>query len=148
VPALELDDGQVLTENIAILSWVADKAPKLAPTGELAPYRLLEALAFISTEIHKAFKPLFSPGSTEAEKTQAKETIGKRLGQVAGKLKGDYLFGAEAGVADAYLFTMLTWAKKNGIALPDPLPAFFDRMSSRPAVKLALHHEGLDQKAA
>jgi glutathione S-transferase len=148
VPALEFDDGQMLTENIAILSWVADQAPKLAPTGDLARFRLLEALAFISTEIHKAFKPLFSPGSTEAEKAAAKETIGKRLGQIAGRLKGDYLFGDEAGVADAYLFTMLTWATKNGVALPEPLPAFQHRMVQRPAVKLALHHEGLDQKAA
>ena len=148
VPALEFDDGQVLTENIAILSWVADKAPKLAPTGELARARLLEMLAFISTEIHKAYKPLFSPNSTDADKTTAKDAIGKRLTQIGAKLKGDYLFGAEASVADAYLFTMLTWAKKNDIALPGPLPAFFERMSQRPAVKLALHHEGLDKKAA
>jgi glutathione S-transferase len=148
VPALEFDDGQVLTENVAILSWVADQAPALAPTGDLARFRLLEILAFISTEIHKAFKPLFSPGSTDAEKAAAKETIGKRLGQIAGRLKGDYLFGDQASVADAYLFTMLTWATKNGIVLPEPLPAFQHRMVQRPAVKLALHHEGLDQKAA
>jgi glutathione S-transferase len=148
VPALEFDDGQLLTENIAILSWVADQAPQLAPTGEMARSRLLEMLAFISTEIHKAFKPLFSQGSTDAEKTAAKEVIGKRLEQIAAMLKGDYLFGPSVSVADAYLFTMLTWAKKNDIALPDNLSAFFDRMSGRPAVTLALHHEGLDQQAA
>lgn len=148
VPALEFDDGQLLTENIAILSWVTDQAPKLAPHGELAQFRLLEMLAFISTEIHKGFKPLFTQGSTDADKAAAKEAIGKRLAQVAARLTGDYLFGAEVSVADAYLFTMLTWARKSSIALPDPLPAFFDRMSHRPAVKQALHHEGLDQKAA
>src|SRR5579864_1069587 len=57
VPALEFDDGEVLTENIAILSVAADKAPALTPAGQFGRFRLLEMLAFISTEIHKAFKP-------------------------------------------------------------------------------------------
>jgi glutathione S-transferase len=148
VPALQFDDGQVLTENIAILSWVADQAPALAPKGPLARYRLLEMLAFISTEIHKGFKPFFKPGATDAEKAEAGETIGKRLKLVADNLKGDYLFGDGVSVADAYLFVMLTWAGKNALPLPDPLPAFLRRMAARPAVKLALRHEGLEQPAA
>ena len=148
VPALEFDDGQVLTENIAILSWVADQAPELAPSGEMGRYRLLEALAYISTEIHKGFKPFFRPGATDAEKADASQAIGKRLAFLADGLSRDYLFGGQVSVADIYLFVMLTWAKKNAIPLPTPLPAFFARMMARPAVQLALKHEGLEQKAA
>ena len=148
VPALEFDDGEVLTENIAILSWIADQAPKLSPAGALGRFRLLEALAYISTEIHKGFKPFFRPGATDAEKADASQAIGKRLAFLADGLSRDYLFGGQVSVADIYLFVMLTWAKKNAIPLPTPLPAFFARMMARPAVQLALKHEGLEQKAA
>jgi glutathione S-transferase len=143
VPALVLDHGDLLTENIAILSWIADKVPGLAPRGELGRYRLLEILAFVSTEIHKAFKPFFTPGATDADKGKASEAITKRLDLIAGQLDGAYLFGQEVSVADAYLFVMLNWAKKNGVEIPQPLTNYFDRMNGRPAVQLALKHEGL-----
>jgi glutathione S-transferase len=148
VPALEFDDGGVLTENIAILSVVADKAPQLTPEGRFGHFRLLEMLAYISTEIHKGFKPFFAPDSTDAEKKAAGETIGKRLGYLAERMKGDYLFGSQFTVADPYLFVMCLWAQKNGLALPNPLPAFVARMKARPAVRLALEHEGLTEAAA
>ncbi len=143
VPALALDSGETLTENIAILSWIADQAPALAPRGALGRYRLLETLAFISTEIHKAFKPFFTPGASDADKAKAGEAIAGRLRFIAGQADGGYLFGPDASVADAYLFVMLMWAKKNGVDIPPPLNAFFDRMNARPAVQLALKHEGL-----
>jgi glutathione S-transferase len=146
VPALEFDDGDVLTENIAILSVIADKAPDLLPTGPLGRFRLLEMLAFISTEIHKAFKPFFKPDATAAEKAAAADQLAKRFAYVAGQMKGDYLFG-KFTVADPYLFVMCLWAQKNGVALPDPLPAFVTRMKARPAVRLALEHEGLTEPA-
>ena len=104
-------------------------------------------LAFISTEIHKSFKPFFKPGATDAEKTQAGEQIGKRLTFLSDNLKGDYLLG-EASVADAYLFVMLMWAGKNGLSLPPALEAYAARMRARPAVRLALEHEGLGQPAS
>jgi glutathione S-transferase len=148
VPALEFDDGEVLTENVAILSVVADKAPKLTPEGRFGHVRLLEMLAFISAEIHKAFKPFFKAGATEAEKTAAAEILARRFGYLAERMQGDYLFGADLTVADCYLFTMCLWAQKNRLPLPAPLPAFVTRMKARPAVKLALHHEGLDQPQA
>jgi glutathione S-transferase len=147
VPALQFDDGQVLTENIAILSWVADQDPSLALSGPMGRYRLLETLAFLSTEIHKGFKPFFRPGASDAEKAAAAEAIGKRLAFLAANLKDDYLLGARLTVADAYLFVMCLWAQKRGIALPDPLPAFVTRMKARPAVRLALEHEGLTEAA-
>lgn len=143
VPALVLDDGELLTENIAILSWIADQAPRLMPAGALGRYRLLETLAFISTEIHKAFKPYFTPDATDADKKRAGETIARRLALIAGQLEGGYLFGADVSVADAYLFVMLTWAGKNAIEIPPALNAFAERMRARPAVQLALQHEGL-----
>jgi glutathione S-transferase len=143
VPALALDDGNVLTENIAILSWIADQAPGLAPDGPFARYRLLETLAFISTEIHKAFKPFFSAEAGEPEKAKARDAIAGRLELIAGQLEGDFLFANAFSIADAYLYVMLTWAKKVGITIADPLNAYFDLITRRPAVQLALRHEGL-----
>jgi glutathione S-transferase len=142
VPALALDGGQILTENIAILAWVADQAPRLIAPGPLGRYRTLEALAFISTEIHKAFRPFFRGGS-DADKAQAAQTIGGRLGYLSERVAGDYLFGAQLSVADAYLFVMLMWAKNQKLEVPAPLTALFARVRERPAVRLALEQEGL-----
>ena len=66
VPALVLDDGRIITENIAVLDWIADQSPALRPAGPLGRTRLLEMLAFISTEIHRAFKPLWHAGDAAA----------------------------------------------------------------------------------
>lgn len=143
VPALQLDDGQTLTENVAILSWVAERKPSLAPSGELAAQRLLEMLAFISTEIHKQFGRVFKLTS-DAEAAAARDKIGQRFQLIATMMKGDYLFGNDASVADAYLFTMLLWAQKVGVDVPQRLADFAQRMRARPAVKLALQHEGLE----
>jgi glutathione S-transferase len=142
VPALVLDDGQLLTENVAILSWVADRDPKLAPGGELGRTRLIEMLAFIATELHKPFVRCFFP-TGDAEKKAAEDIIRRRLDFLAGRLRGDYLFGSQFSVADAYLYVMLRWARMKGLDLPGPLPAFVERMNARPAVQLALQHEGL-----
>ena len=125
VPALVLDDGQLLTENVAILYWVAERAPKLAPTGELGRIRLIEMLAFIATELHKPFVRVFFPTS-DAEKEVARKMIRKRLRFPRGSARGDYLFGSACSVADAYLYVMLRWARMKELELPEPLPAFFD----------------------
>jgi glutathione S-transferase len=142
VPALVLDDGQLLTEDVAILSWVAERDPKLAPGGELGRTRLIEMLAFIATELHKLFGRFFFPTS-DVEKAAAEASIRKRLGFLASRLQDDYLFGSEFSVADAYLYVMLRWAGMKGLDLPEPLPAFVERMNARPDVRLALQHEGL-----
>ncbi len=143
VPALALDDGAVLTENVAILTWIADQSVALAPSGPLGRYRQLETLGYISSEVHKAFKPFFRPNAGDDEKADAAKTIARRLAFLGRGIDGGYLLGDRAGVADTYLFVMLTWAKKNAIDLADPLPAWFDRMLKRPAVALALKEEGL-----
>lgn len=142
VPMLEMDDGARLTENVAILSWIARREPSLAPKGDLADLRLLEMLAFISTEVHKQFGRVFKPTS-DAEAQAAREKLSQRFGLLAQMMKGDYLFGAEASVADAYLFTMLLWAEKVKLDVPQRLTDFAARMRTRPAVKLALQHEGM-----
>jgi len=142
VPALTLDSGETLSENIAILDWVAQQAPQLAPSGTMGRTHLLEALAYISTEIHKSFKPFFS-GASDADKAKAGEIITKRLQYLSDTTVGDYMFGPDVSVADCYLFVMLLWAKKNGIETPSYLDQFRDRMMARPAVVKAMTHEGL-----
>jgi glutathione S-transferase len=147
VPALVFDDGQVLTENCALLTWIADQASDLGVSGPLGRYHLLEILAYISTELHKAFRPFFSGGTDDAKKA-ASETITKRLAYLAARLKGDYLFGSRFTVADAYLFVMLTWAQKTGVPIPAALQAFQQRVAARPAVQRTLAAENPGQADA
>lgn len=142
VPALTLDSGETVTENVAILDWIAHQDPSLRPTGPMGHTHLLQTLAYISTEIHKSFKPFFANGSDE-DKKKAGETIVKRMRYLDERMEGDYLFGANASVADAYLFVMLLWAKKVGVEAPGKLGAYRDRMMQRPAVQQAMQHEGL-----
>lgn len=148
VPALELDDGATLTENIAVLNYLADRtAEKLytpAP-GSMERYRLEEWLGFITTELHKSFSPLFQ-GASGDEAQKIKEKIGKRLACADEKLNGHpFLMGERMSVADAYLFVILTWAKKKHLDIGRfaNLGAFFARMGQRPSVQRALQEEGL-----
>ena len=142
VPALTLDSGETLSENIAILDWIAQQDSKLGLPGPMGHTHLLQALAFVSTEIHKSFKPFFA-GASDADKAKASELIVKRMSYLADTMKGDYLFGSTVSVADCYLFVMLLWAKKFGVEPPAPLVAFRDRMMTLPSVQKAMHHEGL-----
>lgn len=142
VPALTLDSGETLSENIAILDWISHQDGALKPSGAMGHTHLLEALAFISTEIHKSFKPFFSGGS-DADKAKAGEMILKRMGYLADTMQGEFLFGSKVSVADCYLFVMLLWAKKNELDVPATLATFRDRMMKLPSVKTAMTHEGL-----
>jgi glutathione S-transferase len=141
VPALALDDGSILTENVALLTFLGDKAD-LTPKGA-DRYRLLEWLAFITSEVHKSFAPLFQ-GAPDDVAQKAREKILKRLGYVEEKLTGDYVMGVFSP-ADAYLYVMLRWCEKMGIdiaALPR-VAAFKARMAARPGVRAALTAEGI-----
>ncbi|MCE7798149.1 glutathione transferase GstA [Sphingobium sufflavum] len=145
VPALRLDDGEVLTENIAILSFIADKAEKLEPSGGFAHWRVLETTAFVSTELHKNFKPFFSPDSTDEAKAQAGNILGKRFALLEERL-GDrsFIVGDTLTIADCYLFVMLMWAKtKVGLTLPSRLDTYFERLKQSPSFAQALSDEGL-----
>lgn len=142
VPALTLDSGEHLSENVAILDWIADQNPRLRPHGPLGRTRLLEMLSYISAELHKAFGPMFKGGSDE-EKAAAKEQVAAKLAFVGGQLQGDYLFGTEPSVADFFLFPMLRWATAMGIAIPESLIALQGRLTARDSVQKAMSHEGL-----
>lgn len=143
VPALELDDGETVTENLAVLSLLADRHLALAPAGPLGRIRLLEMLAFISTELHKGFKPFFHRDARQEERALAGEAIASRLDFLAGRIAEHYLFGPRFTVADAYLFVTLRWAFAFGIDVPLSLRGYFERVEERPAVRRALAEEGL-----
>jgi glutathione S-transferase len=145
VPALGLDDSTLLTENIAVLSYIGAQAPALFPREGMAHWRVLEMLAFISTELHKGFKPLFNPASSEAERDEAKKALGQRFGMADGML-GDcnFIVGDSFSVADCYLFVTLFWAReKFGLDLPEALAAYYQRLRTHPPVAQALAEEGL-----
>jgi len=143
VPALVLDDGETLTENVAILDWIADQYPQLRPNGVLARARHLEMLTFISTEIHRSYRLLWLlwHAGAEPEKEKARQTIASLLTFAARQTAGDCLFGDELTVADCYLYVMLRWATKFGIPQPDALIRLQCRMEARPAVQAALARE-------
>lgn len=149
VPTLQLDGGDVLTEGPAIVQYLADQRPEsgLAPTaGTLARYRVQEWLNFISTELHKQFGPLFNPKTPAETKDMTRERIGTRFDYVAQQLEGkQFLMGADFSVADAYLFTVLSWCDYVKIDLTrwPILGEFRQRVGSRPAVQAALKAEGL-----
>jgi glutathione S-transferase len=150
VPALRLDDGQVLTENVAVLQYIADLSPaaKLAPAaGTLERYRLQEWLSFINSELHKSFTPLFSSEATEDMKTYSRNYLAKRLSYLEGAL-GDkkYLLGDQFTVADAYLFTVLGWGSHVGVDIGPKLKSYVDRVRARPHVIEAMTAEGLIKK--
>jgi glutathione S-transferase len=152
VPALLLDDGELLTENTALLPYVADLNPaaNLAPpAGTLARYRLVEWLAYINSEIHKSFTPLFLPDAPEELKQYARANLAKRVGWVAERLgTKPYLLGEQFSVADAYLFVVLSWSPHARFDLspwPD-LQRFQARVAARPHVVEALAAEGLLRK--
>jgi glutathione S-transferase len=150
VPALRLDDGQVLTENVAVLQYIADLNPaaKLAPpAGTLERYRLQEWLSFINSEVHKTFSPLFSSEATEETKTYARNYLAKRLAYLDNAL-GDntYLMGEQFTVADAYLFTVLGWGVHVAVDIGPRLKSYVDRIRARPKVIEAMTAEGLIKK--
>lgn len=142
VPALILPDGQILTENIAVLDWLSGTLPELTPQGPLGRTRQLEALAFISTEIHRAFKPMWH-GGTDRDRANASAAVTALLTLMAGTMKGDYLFGERLSVADCYLFVMLLWAERFAVEVPPVMADLRERMRARPAVRRAMTTEGL-----
>jgi glutathione S-transferase len=142
VPALLLDTGEVVTENLAILDYISNMAPEVGFDGENSRTRQLEMLAYISTELHKSFKPFFAGGS-ETDNAKASAYITRRMQYLADDASGDYLFGDRPTVADFYLFVMMRWAGKFGIEVPAPLLAARKLLEARPAVQAAMRAEGI-----
>lgn len=155
VPALRLDDDQVLSEGVAIVQYIADRAPdtKLAPAnGTLARVRLQEWLNFISTELHKGLGPFFGKSWATAEvKAAAFETLTKRLAHIERTLADGrtWLTGEDFTVADGYLvYALRSWQLFAKGELTPNLAAYWNRLLERPSVKAALEAEGLVTKKA
>jgi glutathione S-transferase len=149
VPALQLDDGRVLTEGPAIVQYLADLKPEsgLAPrAGTFERYQLMEILNYITSEVHKSFSPLFNPASSAELKEGAVTTLGKKFDWLSNFLgKKPYLLGNTFTVADAYLFTVLNWTGHVKIDLGKwpVLAEFKARVAQRPKVIEAMKEEGL-----
>ncbi len=149
VPALGLDNGELLTEGPAIVQYLADLKPGsgLAPAnGTFERSRTQEMLGYINSEIHKSYSSLFSDKTSPELRAEKLELLKRRYALVERQLAGrDYLFGETFTVADAYLFTVTRWAHYTKLDL-SPFPnvlAFQDRVAARPAVHAALKAEGL-----
>jgi len=149
VPALIMEDGKLLTEGAAIVQYVADRKPQsgLAPaSGTLERYRLMELLNYIASEIHKGYSPLFNPAITPEAKAAALATLDKKFTFLTAQLgEKPYLLGDTFTVADAYLFTVLSWSSRVGVDLGKwpALSAYVARVKSRPKVQEAMKAEGL-----
>lgn len=149
VPALQLDNGQVLTEGPAIVQYIADQKPAagLAPAaGTMERYRLQEWLNFVTAELHKSMGSMFNPAQTAEWKEAVKATLSKRLDWLSKQLEGkQYLMGETFSIADGYLFTVLTWAPHVGFDLGrwPVIQQYAARVGQRPKVVEAMKAEGL-----
>jgi glutathione S-transferase len=154
VPALELEDGSVLTEGPAIVQYLADRKPEsglVPPVGTTERYRMQEMLGYINSEIHKAYSPLFNPATPAATVDERKAYLKKRYKLIDERLAGrPYLFGDKFTAADAYLFTVTNWAGPVKLDLSEcaNLVAFQKRVSARPAVQEAMRAEKQEKQAA
>ncbi|MBX3040168.1 MAG: glutathione transferase GstA [Bdellovibrionaceae bacterium] len=156
VPALLLDDGDVLTEDAVILQMLADQKPEknLFPRfGGRDRYHAMEMMHYIATEIHKGFGPLFKAErmfeNKEARETfvnSTKDLLSSKFSYLCDVLKKKkFLLGDDYSIADAYLFTILNWSNMMSVDLtPYPeLMKFMETVRSRPAVQATLKAEGL-----
>ncbi|MES2141427.1 MAG: glutathione transferase GstA [Pseudomonadota bacterium] len=149
VPALLLDDGSLLTEGVAIVLYLADHVPNcklIAPAPNMLRYHTIEWLAYIATELHKGFSPLFNQKTPDEYKSIVRGNLEKQFNYLDLVLHdSQYLQGNSFSLADAYLFTILRWgfAMQFDINQKRCLSDYFDRVAKRPAVEAALVAEGL-----
>lgn len=148
VPLLVLDDGTTLTEANVILQYLADQKPgTLAPAfGTPARWKLMEMLAFLATEVHKGFSPLWNPATPAEVRAAAIDRLGTRFELLSKTLaKQPYLTGDKFTIADAYFFVLLNWTKIHKVDLGrwPALTEFQARVAARPAVQTTLKAEGL-----
>ncbi|MBU3077866.1 glutathione transferase GstA [Sphingomonas quercus] len=149
VPVLVLDDGGTLTESSVIVQYLADLNPAaglIPPAGDFARYKVEQWLAFIATELHKSFGPLFRPDTPEQTRATNRAHLNARLSWVDGQLAGkSFLVGETYGVADIYLWTLLGWAGHIDLDLAPyaNILRFRGEIATRPAVVRSLKEEGL-----
>ena len=155
VPAL-VDGDLTLTENVAILHYLADLHPDKQLAGDDTPRGRAEVnrwLGFINSDMHQSFKPMFSPERYVSDKSQHAELVanaGKKLRGLFELIntpltRHDWLAGATRSVSDAYLFVLLRWARAKSIDLSglDGLERFYQRMHADAGVKAAMKAEGI-----
>ena len=149
VPALQLDSGEVLTENAVVLQYLGDRSSLrevLPPLGDFRRYRVLEMVNFITTEMHKRFAFLFDHEATGEFKQFVKVGLAKKLDWIDQQLgAGPFLFGDDLTLPDTYLFVMARWTDKVLRELDrwPNLAAFYERMQHRDSVRHVLRFEGL-----
>ena len=148
VPALMLDDGEVLTEGPVIMQYIADGKPEsdlVPPCGVMARYRLQEVLGYLNSEIHKGYSPMFHPMTEDARIERRLMVQGKYAVLDARLARQPWLIGEQFTVADIYLFTLTNWAGHLDVDLSGykAVQAFQQRVFGRPAVVAALQAEGL-----
>jgi glutathione S-transferase len=147
VPALELDNGEVLTENAVVLQYLGDRAGSdvLPALGSFRRYRVLEMVNFITTELHKSFSPLFNRDAGDEIKRFFREQLRRKLDYVDDKIgQGPFALGETLTIADPYLFVMTRWTDAMlGLDNWRNLAAFRERMLERPSVRHVLRFEGL-----
>ncbi len=147
VPALKLDNGEVLTETAVIAQYLADLKPelKLAPAqGTFERYRLMEWMNFIATELHKGVGPLWNPKTPDEIKEATKVNLAKRFDYITARLQGNqYLMGNHYTVADTYFYVVMSWTKNLGLDMSKwpQLLALCERVGQRPAVQATLKKE-------
>jgi glutathione S-transferase len=153
VPALRLDDGRILNEGPSVLQYLADRKPEtgLAPAwGSIERYQLIDALNYLSTEVHKRiFYNVFNPASAEPTRAAAKALLEPTLDHLAQRLGGgEYLVGDRFTVADAYLVTILNWFGFVGVDLEKwpTIAAYRQKQLQRPAVAQAMAAEMAERK--
>jgi glutathione S-transferase len=149
VPALLLDDGELLTEGPAISQVLADLAPHarlLPPLGSRERYRVLAWLGYVNSELHKNYSPLFKPTTPDGVREEYRAHLLRRHELVEAHLAGSaFLGGDDFSIADAYLFVVSNWAAHVGVDLgaSSALQDFLRRCAQRPAVIQAMRAEGL-----
>ncbi len=146
VPALEFEDGGILTEVPVILQYIDEMVPAagLLPTSGNMRLRSLEWLNFIATEIHKSFSPLFRPSTPKAFLEPGRQHLCRRLSVVDTHLQGQrYLVKSDFSMPDAYLFTVCRWLEDQDLSIErwPALKRHFNEVLARQSVRDALAHE-------
>lgn len=148
VPALQISDGQILTENIVMTLYLADQNPEsgLAPAPDATDrFSFLEKLVFITTELHKGMSPLYNPTMNAEFRTSLLERLGLRFQHLDDLLgEDDYLHNQRFSIADAYAFyTLRSWQHVHGGTLSPNLKRYYDGLATRPTVQASLEADGL-----
>ncbi len=146
VPLVRLDDGSLLSENAAILQYIADRYPQaeLAPCDDIERARLQQWLCFIGTELHKGlFIPLFDQKAPDGTRAHTLKKYESRLNYLDNHLAGREFLLDRFSVADAYLYTILNWTMPTRVDLtPWPaIKAYHERLQKRPSVAKAFQEE-------